>query len=126
MPSRDHKRIAQSWLTVQRHWWAYDAVRELCESSPHEALTLILVLVELAETPRLLEDIGAGPLEDLLDKHAAIVIDEIESQVSNNAALRIALSHVWLREGTSEVGRRLVALGCRVVPIKSADGGVSG
>jgi hypothetical protein len=93
-------------------------VRELCDSDPREALALILVLVELAETPRLLEDIGAGPLEDLLHKHGPIVIDDVETHARSNPALVEALSNVWLVEGSSEHGRRLVSLGCRVVPVR--------
>jgi hypothetical protein len=120
MSAPDHKQIADSWLTVQRHWWAYDAVCKLVETSPHEALSLIFLLVSLADTPELLQDIGAGPLEDLLRRHGAAVIDAVESHAPDNPSLRTALSHVWYREG-AEVGGRLAALGCQSVPTKSRD-----
>jgi len=120
MTERDPKLLAQSWLTVQRHWWAYQALLDLGRSNPQEALTAILALVELAGTPELLERVGAGPLEDLLEYHGAAVIDEVESRAQTDSALRAALSHVWLTEGvgSSSIGNRLLSLGCRVVPTR--------
>jgi hypothetical protein len=117
----DHKQIAESWLTIQRHWWAYDAVRHLCESEPKEALALILVMVEMADQPLLLKDIRAGPLEDLLVKRGADVIAEVEARARDNAPLRTVLSHVWISDGSGALNQRLVALGCRVVPIRPRD-----
>ena len=45
MPTDDYKRIAESWLTVQRHWWAWEALREFCDSNPREALAITPVAV---------------------------------------------------------------------------------
>jgi hypothetical protein len=122
MPTDDYKRIAESWLTVQRHWWAWEAIREVCDSNPREALAIILVLVDQADTAELIETVGAGPLEDLLENHGAAVIDAVESSARDNPSFRTALAHVWLTEsaGSGAVGERLVALGCRVVPVRSA------
>ena len=79
MSPQDPKEIARSWLTVQRHWWAYEAVCHLCKSQPHEALGLVLELVNMADSSELLEDVGAGPLEDLLRAHGSKVIHQIEA-----------------------------------------------
>jgi hypothetical protein len=117
----DHKQIAESWLTVQRHWWAYDAVRRLCESEPKEALALILLMVDLADQLLLLNAIGSGPLEDLLVKRGADVITEVEARARDNTPLRTALSYVWISDGSGALNQRLVALGCRVVPIRPSD-----
>ncbi len=92
-----------------------------CESEPHEALALILVMVEMADQPLLLERIGAGPLEDLPVKRGADVIAEVEARARDNAPFRTALSHVWISDGNGELNQRLAALGCRVVPIRPRD-----
>ena len=111
----DHKQIAESWLTVQRHWWAYYAVSKIVKTRPQEALSLVIVLLELANSPEDLRDIGCGPLEDLLRLHAASVIDTIESTAANNAQLRTALSHVWFSQGEDSLNQRVEALGCTIL-----------
>jgi hypothetical protein len=121
MSSPDPKEIARSWLTAQRQWWAYETVCHLCESQPNEALDLVLELVNMADSSELLEDVGAGSLEDLLRAHGSTVIHQLEVQAANNAPLRVALSHVWVRDGTTELGKRLVLLGCQPLPQKSHD-----
>jgi len=42
-------------------------------------------MVEMADQPLLLEDVGAGPLEDLLVKRDADVIAEVEARARDNA-----------------------------------------
>ena len=111
----DHKQIADSWLTVQQHWWAYEAVSKIVETKPQEGLSLIVVLLELANSPDDLRDIGCGPLEDLLRLHAASVIDPIESIAANNAQMRTALSHVWFSQGNDSLKQRIEALGCTIL-----------
>jgi hypothetical protein len=113
MSSQGPEEIAQAWLTLQRHWWAYVEVCHLCEQRPHEALALICRLAELADTSELVGNVGAGPLEDLLRAHGAAVIDELEARARGSATLRAALARVWVSDPTSELGRRLVRLGCK-------------
>jgi hypothetical protein len=120
MSAPDHKEIAESWLTVQRHWWAYQAMCKLVEASPEEALSLILVVLERASSPNDLADIGSGPLEDLLRLHAIAVIDKVETLAKSNPAMRTALSHVWFSQGDTKLNERLEALGCRIISIKGA------
>jgi hypothetical protein len=106
-------RLAESWLTVQRNWWASDSIDRLCHEAPLDAWPIILRMVELADDDELLESIGAGPLEDLLEKHAVIFLDDIESRVARDARFRKALSSVWLSERQSAVAKRLLELGCQ-------------
>lgn len=121
MSAPNRKQIAEAWLTMQRHWWAYDAVRKIVESNPQEALSLIVLLLELANSPEDLSDIGCGPLEDLLRLHARAVIDTVESLAKNNGQLRTALSHVWFSQGDAPLMRRLEALGCQILAVKPTD-----
>ena len=81
------------------------------QAGPQEALALILVMVQVADQPLLLEDIGAGRLEDLLVQRDADVIVEVEARARDNAPFRTALSHVWISDGSGELNQRLAAPG---------------
>ena len=114
MTADEQSKLAESWLTVQRHWWAWDAVNRLCHEAPLDAWPIILRLVELADDDKLLGDIGAGPLEDLLKKHGALLLTHVESRAASDTQFRKALSSVWLSDRESDVAKRLLDLGCQV------------
>src|SRR5262245_7862582 len=50
-----------------RHgFWAWEAVNALVRDEPEQAWSMILRLVELSPDDRILANVAAGPLEDLL------------------------------------------------------------
>ena len=100
---------------VQRHWWAWETLAELCSSQPEEAWLALLQVIELAENAERLEEIGAGPLEDLLRNHGERLIDRLESEAGGNDKLRTALASVWLPQSGTDLMGRLTALGCKLV-----------
>jgi hypothetical protein len=91
-------------------------LNHLIDDRPEEAWKRILALIACANETAL-GSVGAGPLEDLIRQHGGVFVDTIEACARENSGLRAALSNVWLSEGETELGRRLVALGCLVVPI---------
>jgi hypothetical protein len=56
---------------------------------------LVLALVRTAPDDRL-EHVGAGPVEDLVEKHAAALIDRIEAEARRDPRFREALGSIWL------------------------------
>jgi hypothetical protein len=110
--------LVDAWLTVQRNWWAYVEVREQIAQKPSAAWLTILALVTKADTPELLEDIGAGPLEDFLKLHGESFIEQLEHEAGTSKNLRDALGHVWLRVDENEAVPRLVGLGCQTVALR--------
>jgi hypothetical protein len=56
-----------------------------------------------------LENLGAGPLEDLIEYHGADVIEEIEREAPDNESLVTALSCVW-ESGPEEIWWRVRAV----------------
>jgi hypothetical protein len=62
---------------------------------PEEAWVMILRLVELSPDDRVLANIAAGPLEDLLGLHPYVFIDRIEQLARSDATFRRCLSGVW-------------------------------
>ena len=115
MPTEDQESLVHSWLTFKRHWWAFDALDNLCRDSPEKAWLVVAALVEAADTEELLGAVGAGPLEDILSEHGATFVDRAETEAHTNTRFAAALRNVWLSEHESETAKRLLAIGCQYV-----------
>jgi hypothetical protein len=70
-------------------------VDALVRKQPEDAWSTILRLVELAPDDRVLANVGAGPLEDLLCLQPHAFIDRVENQARSDAKFRRCLSGVW-------------------------------
>jgi len=57
---------------------ASEAIYELVDQGGQEALALVAALVDGAESDDDLGRVGAGPLEDLLVRHGASLVDEVD------------------------------------------------
>jgi hypothetical protein len=81
---------------ADRHgFWACEAVNALVLEQPEKAWSMILRLVELSPDDRVLADVAAGPLEDLLGVQSYAFIDRVENQTRINAKFRRCVSDVW-------------------------------
>ena len=80
MASGEQLKLAESWLTVQRNWWASEELERMCDEYPMEAWAVVLVMLELTEDVELLTDIGANPLEYLIEHHGSLLVDAVESR----------------------------------------------
>ena len=58
--------LARAWVRVQRNWWAYGHVQDAVENHPRRAWHLLGHLADLAASDELVDDLGAGPLEDFV------------------------------------------------------------
>ena len=114
MDETESKKIANAWVNFQRNWWAWDKLDELCREDPKGAWTVLVEMVEVAQSEELLEDIGVGPLEDFVNYYASDYIDQLEATAAASEPLSAALAHVQLRDVTHELAARIGALGCRV------------
>jgi len=119
MTNEEREHLADCWLIMQRHWWAYLQLARTLDEQPEEAWKVLLLLIARAESVDLLETIGAGPLEDLVRNHAESFISRIESEANSNAKFATALGHVWLAPTSDPTVQRLLALGCQPVGKKS-------
>ncbi len=107
--------VARAWVRVQRNWWAYGQVQAAVENHPRRAWALLGHLADLAASDELVDDLGAGPLEDFVQAHAPKFIGQIERRAVEHDRFRRALRSVRLPRGTDPVSRRLLALGCRPI-----------
>ena len=73
---------------------------DLIHSAPEEAWTLTLQLIESAPDDRVLANVAAGPLEDLLTKSDHF-IDRAESQARRDPKFRRCLTGVWGLQATA-------------------------
>jgi len=117
MAEHDKREIAAAWLEVQRNWWAWEALKALCREQPAEAWHLVVRMIDMTNDSELLEDIGAGPLEDLLQMHADLLYPDVLAQATESSRMRTALSHVWLTDRASPTARKLLELGCQFVRV---------
>src|SRR4051812_29100223 len=66
-------------------FWAYQALDKLCASDPDRALDIILLILESSPPTRVLDNLAAGPLEDLLVRNGTKVLDRVERLVADRS-----------------------------------------
>ena len=115
MTKDKRKDVAHAWIAVQRNWWAWEAIERTCEFRPKKAWGLLQSLIDLADTQELIQDIGAGPLEDFIRAHAPTFIQPIERLASQNRRFRQALRAARIPRGNDDISQRLIQLGCQTV-----------
>jgi hypothetical protein len=83
--------------------WAVWEVNDMATAGSADALTLVAALAAAAPSDAALAYLGAGPLEDLVDKHGAAFIDELVVATKLNPRLEVALATVRVdgRDGFS-------------------------
>jgi hypothetical protein len=116
-PVANLDRAARRWLAYAAgetdDFEAWELVRGLVAGDDaHAGWELCRRLVELAADERL-ETIGAGPLEDLVSRHGAALVERITALARDDARFGRALSAVWLAHGElpPEVEGRIVRAG---------------
>lgn len=90
--------------------WAWDALMEGVRDRPEEAWPVVLQSIEAAPRDDVLFAIAAGPLEDLVGRHADVLIDVIEAAARTSPKLRRALGGVWVAVPDTEIAERLARL----------------
>jgi hypothetical protein len=74
---------------------AWEQVNDLVGSDPEAAWVVTLALIEAAPDDRVLANVAAGPLEDLLTRSTETFIDRAELQARRDAKFRRCLTGVW-------------------------------
>lgn len=91
-------------------WWAWEALAEGARVHPEETLDLVLRAIEAAPDERTLLAVAAGPLEDLVVEHAALLVDRLEAASAASPKLRRALAGVWADIADEAVATRIEQL----------------
>ena len=103
-PAPNRAEIAVLIATYHRYgaerreedFWAWYRVDDIIrDEDPARAWELVLALVQTAPDGSL-DYIGAGPVEDLVNRHGAALVDSIIVEASRDSRFREALASIWL------------------------------
>ena len=99
-------------------FWAWQKVNDIVQTDARIGWHIVLALVT-AVSDDLLEQVGVGPLEDLIGNHPAEVIDKVAKQASTDSRFLHALCAAWFSHGQLPpyVERRLVEVTHGVIRI---------
>ena len=91
-------------------YWAYKELDDICRNEPDLCWELILEILRSDQSSRVLSNLAAGPLEDLLVRHGTEIIARIESQAKKDPLFNHLLGGVWKNAISDEVWDRLQAV----------------
>ena len=77
------------------YFWAWEAVEEVIDNADPRTVSLIVALANAAPNDLALAYLGAGPLESLLNEHAAKFADEIDEAARTHEGFCKALRCAW-------------------------------
>ncbi len=89
-------------------FWVWVYIKYLVLDEPEKAWPVILELVQRAPTDRILADVAAGPLEDLIREHAKQFIDRVEIQACRDPKFQLCLTGVWYEKELPEDIRKRI------------------
>lgn len=75
--------------------WSFDCAYEIAQSHPEHLLRFLVAGMDACTTSAEVAYFAAGPVEDALDKHGAVLIDRLELMAQRSAKVRYFLSGVW-------------------------------
>ena len=114
------QETADAWIRMTKagsgsqvyedNFWAFEALYDLVSEDPEEAWPMILEILRLDQSPSVMENLSAGPLEDLLAKHGPAFIDRVEAEAARDQAFATLLGGVWQNRMTDEVWARVRAV----------------
>ena len=93
----------QDRLAADEWYWAWEEVASMVEKRPVGAIELLVELAEAAPSPADIGAVGAGPIEDLIDWHHAVLgsadgrplVEGLGQAARRSPNFRQALGSVW-------------------------------
>jgi hypothetical protein len=120
MDASERERLVTDWIVMhhatedseeyERHRWADVRLSELVREDPDLALELILSILARDTSDRVVSNLAAGPVEDLLGEHGDEVIAAVEGIARGNAEFKRLLGGVWQGEMPDRVWERVKAV----------------
>ena len=113
------QQTADAWIRMTKaepgsqvyedNFWAFEVLDDLLSEDPEEGWLTILQILQQDQSPSIVENLSAGPLEDLLARHGSAFIDRIEAEAARNPAFAKLLGGVWQNRMTDDVWARVQA-----------------
>lgn len=117
MTENEKDQLVEDWIKLQLserssneyelHFWAFDRLWEITIDQPDLAWELILRILSQNQSDRIMENLSAGPLEDLLAKHGAGIIERVEIEAKQNPQFAFLLGGVWRNSMADDVWHRV-------------------
>ena len=117
MHVEDTEQLIRSWIELhkvpresQRHaelFWSYSQLDDLVRQSPEAAWDAILEILRTDQSRSTLQNLSAGPLEDLLAKHGPTFIERVERFAIQDAQFNYLLGGVWQNSMTDDIWQRV-------------------
>lgn len=89
-----------------KNFLAYEKFNEIIFTSPDEGFEIIKSILAKTENDDVLDNLAAGPLEDLVRFHGNKFIDKIELQAKNDEKFKSLLGGLW-QVGEADVWGRI-------------------
>lgn len=112
------KQVVEAWIELQRTpresdrhkqlFWSFDRLDDLIRTQPAKAWPVILDILRADPSDKILQNLAAGPLEDLLVRHGSSFIDDVEAEAGRDPMFRKLLGGVWKRDIVDDVWDRVV------------------
>ena len=117
MNETDDLGLAKAWIALQHaerrmkdgdaRFEAHIALDELRTSDPERCWSVILRIFEQDQSEKLLANLAAGPLEDLLATHGERFIERVETLARQEPRFRFTIQMVWRNTISEPVWARL-------------------
>ena len=108
---KNHSRLVQAWKSyteatvkygvgspeAKSLFWAFDEMVDLVRDKPFDAFEVILEILRITDEERILANLAAGPLEELLVEHGPEMIERILALAKSDSdpKFRDLLQGVW-------------------------------
>ena len=92
-----------------KNFWAQSEMWELNYDNPEKAWDFILRILKKDHSRPVVEQLSAGPLENLLAEYGDKFIERVETEASNNPDFGLLLTGVWQNTMSDEVWERVLA-----------------
>jgi hypothetical protein len=124
MDQHDLEELVRTWIDLHAdpdlvrkskarepddRFWAWQELDGLCRDQPEVAWAIVLAILQRAPPQQVLENLSAGPLEDILAHHGESFIDRVEAEAERSGEFRELLGGVWQNRMSNELWRRVRA-----------------
>lgn len=111
--------IAEGWIALQHaeqrsrshadNFWSHTELDDLLDNDPDKGWHVIQLIQAKDSSEKILSNLAAGPIEDLLVRHGVRFIQRIEDRAKADAQFRQVLSMVWQNSIDDAVWKKLCA-----------------
>lgn len=113
----DIDKLVKAWIAMHHaepksqgykdNSWAFAALSDMCETSPDQSLEIIGQIRKADGSDKILANLAAGPLEELLAHHGKLLIGAVETLARDDEQFRKLLGALWQNNIAEDVWVRI-------------------